>query len=61
MDESKKRLFYSRPIDKSLQAFKEWIWSATEAVGGNDTMTEDEWRAAHAEFWGIDHKKPDQT
>ncbi len=45
---------YSRPIDRSLEAYKAWIRSMVTALGGqDDDMTDAEWEAAWREFWSL--------
>ena len=45
--------FYSRPKDKSLRAFKEWINGIVDRINPNaeDTMTETEWEERWKKFW----------
>lgn len=45
--------FYSRPTDKSLQAYKDWITGVVKRINPNseDTMTEAEWVESWKEFW----------
>lgn len=47
---------YSRPLDRSLDAYKAWIRRMVAALGGSgeDTMTEAEWEEAWREFWADD-------
>lgn len=47
------RRFYSRPVDRSLQAYKDFIRGMTLALNpdAKDELTEDEWRKAWQEFW----------
>lgn len=54
---AKPRLVLSRPVDRSLAAYKDWITSTVAELIGNtdDDMTEAEWKAAWQEFWA---KKP---
>jgi hypothetical protein len=45
----------SRPKDKSLKAFKEWILSLTEVLSGKpqeDDWTRGKWTKEWKEFWG---------
>lgn len=44
---------FSRPKDKSLQAYKDWISRLTHLLNpdAEDTMTEEEWGAAWKKFW----------
>jgi hypothetical protein len=44
---------YSRPLDRSLEAYKAWIRRMVAAVGGSgeSTMTDAQWEAAWREFW----------
>ncbi len=47
----KQRIFFSRPADRSLEAYKFWIRSVTAQLGGMDDMTDAEWEAGWREFW----------
>jgi hypothetical protein len=43
---------YTRPIDRSLEAYKAWIENMFIRLGGSgDDMTEEQWIEAHREFW----------
>ncbi len=48
-------VFFARPADRSLEAFKDWINSMAAAVGATDEISEEEWQA----FWfaGADRSK----
>lgn len=50
----KKGVMLSRPKDKTLEAFKEWVREIVKHITGRDkqTMTEAEWEAAWKKFWG---------
>jgi hypothetical protein len=50
---SEPRRFYSRPADRSLQAYKDWILGMTLALNpdAKDEITEDEWHRAWQKFW----------
>jgi hypothetical protein len=45
--------FYSRPKDKSLQAYKDWITSVVNRINpdAEETMTESQWEEHWKEFW----------
>lgn len=46
---------YSRPTDKSLQAFKDWMENMVKRLNPNaqeDTLTEEEWIQNWKKFWG---------
>jgi hypothetical protein len=45
--------FYSRPGDKSLQAYKDWINGVVNRINPNakDTMTEAKWVESWKGFW----------
>lgn len=44
---------YSRPADKSLKTFKEWLTNFNEGVTGKPMkVTEEEWIKDWKEFWG---------
>lgn len=48
-------LSITRPIDRSLEAYKDWIRAVTEALAGGpieDDTTPEEWEADWREFWG---------
>jgi len=61
MEPTSKR-HYSRPMDRSLAAYKAWIQRMMAAVGGSseDGMTEAEWEAAWREFWSDSTEDADQ-
>jgi hypothetical protein len=43
---------YTRPIDRSLEAYKAWIQKMVIRLGGSGgDMTEEQWIEAHREFW----------
>jgi len=44
---------FTRPLDRSLEAYKAWIRRMVAAMGGGGerTMTDAEWEAAWREFW----------
>jgi hypothetical protein len=43
---------YTRPIDRSLEAYKAWIANMVIRLGGSGgDMTEEQWIEAHREFW----------
>lgn len=43
---------FTRPIDRSLEAYKAWIQNIVIRLGGSSgDMTEEEWIEAHHEFW----------
>lgn len=43
---------YTRPIDRSLEAYKAWIQNMVIRLGGSGgDMTEEQWIEAHREFW----------
>lgn len=47
-------VFFSRPRDESLQAFKDWILEFTEKLTGKpakSAMTEKEWEQKWRAFW----------
>lgn len=52
---------YSRPLDRSLAAYKAWIRRMVAAMGGSgqSTMTEAEWEAAWREFWANENQAKD--
>jgi hypothetical protein len=55
MQDKKQVATISRPRDKSLQAFKDWILSLTEELSGKpqkDEWTDEEWTKHWKEFWG---------
>jgi hypothetical protein len=50
------RVLLSRPRDESLEAYKDWIGELfTHITGkpmtGDRSMSEEEWKRQHAEFW----------
>jgi hypothetical protein len=44
--------FYGRPADSSFEAFKDFIVLMTDALGGENNLTEDELRLGWNRFWG---------
>jgi hypothetical protein len=44
---------YLRPMDKSLQAYKDWIMAMAKSLNPNakNTMTEEEWVQRWKKFW----------
>jgi hypothetical protein len=46
-------IFFSRPADRSLDAFKGWISEMMLALGGTqeNNITEQEWQDAWQKFW----------
>jgi len=46
-------IYYGRPEDRSLEAFKEFFNAmiAKLAPNAKKTMTEEKWKAAHQKFW----------
>jgi hypothetical protein len=49
---SKELVFFARPADRSLKAFKGWIQGMAKALSSDDDdMTEEEWMQAWQEFW----------
>ena len=55
----KKYVSFSRPKDKSLDAYKAWIKEMTfHLTSKNESvMTEEEWMERWKEFWGKEPKK----
>lgn len=51
----KPKLVFSRPADKSLEAYKEWIQGTAKALGlkngKENSLSGDEWVIAWKEFW----------
>lgn len=45
--------FYSRPMDRSLEAYKAWISAIVQRLNPQaaDTMTEAEWIKSWEKFW----------
>ena len=45
--------FYSRPKDRSLQAYKDWIMGVMKRIlpDAEDTMTEEKWVESWKKFW----------
>jgi hypothetical protein len=49
-----KRIFFSRPRDKSLQAYKAWILNTLKRINPDakdDSMTEEKWIEHWQKFW----------
>ncbi len=55
----KKFVSFSRPKDKSLEAYKAWIKELAFRMSGknDDSMTEEKWVERWKEFWG---EKPEK-
>jgi hypothetical protein len=53
--------FFSRPKDKSLEAYKEWILSIERALTGKaeDTWPAEEWEKRWRAFYKEDEQPPD--
>jgi len=50
---AKQKVLFSRPKDKSLEAFKAWILEMYEHLTGKreDNTTEEQWIALWKAFW----------
>ncbi len=59
MAEKKLKLVLTRPANKGLAAFKEWVMGTVKALGGSneEQPTEKKWESAWKEFWGGDAEK----
>jgi hypothetical protein len=59
MVHKKPKLHLSKPADRSLQAFKDWMQAMGDKLMPNsppDDATEEEWIADHKKFWeGVDN------
>jgi hypothetical protein len=55
----KKPVFFSRPKDESLEAYKAWIMGVFFRMTGKteSTMTDEEWGKKWKEFWSKNTKK----
>jgi hypothetical protein len=55
--------FYSRPKDKSLQAYKDWITGVVNRINpdAKDTMTEAKWVESWKEFWSKAEDSKDES
>ena len=55
----KKPVFFSRPKDESLEAYKAWISGLFFRMTGKteSTMTDEDWEKRWREFWSKDTKK----
>jgi hypothetical protein len=51
--QEKPELVLSRPADKSLAAFKEWVNESVKALNGDTSqdLTETKWEEAWKQFW----------
>lgn len=49
----KTTIHYGRLADRSLEAYKEFVSTMMKNLtpGMEETVTEEEWKTAHAEFW----------
>ncbi len=54
-----KRVTLSRPKDRSLQAYKEWMIEFSKRLlgGVDDTITDEEWEQYHKQFWEVADKQ----
>jgi hypothetical protein len=61
----KPQLHLSKPADRSLQAFKDWMNAMGDKLmpgSPPDDATEEEWIADHKEFWaGVDKGLAEQN
>ncbi len=55
---AKTHLFFSRPADRSLEAYKAWIHALTAHLGGTDDLSEAEWDASWRQFWNTADGEP---
>ena len=63
---TRRPIFFSRPADRTLEAFKEWIAGMAKALGDNTDdasgePTEDEWREGWRRFWGVESQAPEAS
>lgn len=49
---------YGRPVDKSWQAYRDWIVSTVKMLNPNapNDETAEDWKRMAREFWGKDKK-----
>ena len=60
--DKKAQLFISRPKDRSLEAYKNWIKAAVDKVNpGGEDLTNQEWEALWKEFWSKSKPEPQPT
>ena len=61
-NEKKPQLHLSKPADRSLQAFKDWMNAMADKIMpglSTDDITEEKWVASHKKFWeGVDRGLP---
>lgn len=64
---TKPHRFFSRPVDRSLAAYKDWIWGMYAALMTQaglpveeDDMTEEEWVSSWRHFWNGMEKETGQ-
>ncbi len=57
---SRRPLFFSRPADRSLAAFKDWINGMAAALGANDEISEAEWQREWQAFWAGADGNPEE-
>lgn len=61
---TRRPIFFSRPADRSLQAYKDWIQDMARALESSagvkmtearaeDHVTEEQWEASWKKFWGM--------
>ncbi len=50
-DREQPRRFYARPVDRSFEAFRDFVDYMTSSLGGEHDMSEDELRQAWRDFW----------
>ncbi len=62
-DEPKKQVFWTRPQDRSLEAYKAFITNIVNRINPDapDTMTEEMWEKAWKEFWSKADSPQDQN
>jgi len=52
--------FYSRPADRTLEAYKQWIRGLTRALGGRDDLTDADLEKGWRRFWAAAGDAPNQ-
>ncbi len=52
--DGKQRFYFGGPADRSFAAYKVWIRTIVERVGGVDNMTDAQWESSWRQFWSRD-------
>jgi hypothetical protein len=51
---------FTRPLDRSLEAYKAWMTKIVAFLAGQDEMTDAQWEVAWREFWSDANEAEEQ-